>query len=89
MNIRQKINRSKMSKAERVLRENGITQASEYGPEGVLTETGRRVVLDVLWTDEELRQSVINAVDAVSKQEREDNGEEGLLAAIRKAVGKK
>lgn len=72
LSMRQKINRSRLSKDERALREAGVTASSEYGPEGVLTETGRRIVLDILWEDKETRKKVIELVKKANAYEDDE-----------------
>lgn len=76
LTIRQKINRSKLSPSERALRAAEIVEASKHGGGSVLTETGRRVVLDKLWEDESLRKAVLDDVKAANKAYKAEKEEE-------------
>lgn len=57
--IREKIRYAALSKDEKLLRENDILSDN-----GNLTDVGRRVVLDILFEDKELRKRVVTAVES-------------------------
>lgn len=80
LTIRQKIQRSKLSASERLLRKEGIVEVSVQGEGSVLTDLGRRVVLDKLWQDDALRKEVLADVQAANKafkaQLKEDKEED-------------
>ena len=72
LTIRQKINRSKLASDERLLRKHGVVEVSVQGEGSVLTETGRRIVLDILWSDDATRKKVVDLVKAAEKAEKEE-----------------
>lgn len=63
--IREKIRYATLSKDERILRESGILSES-----GNLTDVGRRVVLDFLFEDKELRTKVVKAVESTLPKDK-------------------
>jgi hypothetical protein len=75
LTIRQKISRSKLSETERMLREEGVVEVSTQGEGSLLTALGRRIVLDILWEDAEIRKKVVELVKAGRKAE--DESDEG------------
>lgn len=64
-NIREKINLLKINKDDRLLMEEGII--SDFGN---LTDLGRRIVLDTLFSDKDLKKVVVDAVKAVRKEDK-------------------
>lgn len=67
LSIRQKINRSRLSASERVLRKAGVVEVTVQGEGSVLTSTGRKIVLDKLWEDDALRKAVLDDVVKANK----------------------
>jgi hypothetical protein len=63
--IREKIRYAALPKDERVLRETGILSES-----GNLTDVGRRVLLDFIFEDKELRTKVVKAVESTLPKEK-------------------
>lgn len=64
-NIRQKINRLRLSKTDKILMDAGIL--SEFGN---LTDLGFRVVLDKIFqSDKDLKKAVAADVELASKQD--------------------
>lgn len=64
-NIRQKIKALTLSKEERAFIRNDITD-----DKGNLTDVGRRVVLDQLFTDSTLQKAVYDNIVSVEKEEK-------------------
>ena len=63
--IREKIRYAALPKDERVLRETGILSEN-----GNLTDVGRRVLLDFIFEDKELRTKVVKAVESTLPKEK-------------------
>lgn len=68
MNIRQKLHELALSKDEKLLRKHGIV--SEFGH---LSDLGRRVVMDVLFEDKDLRAAVVKNLEAVEADEKKSS----------------
>lgn len=64
--IRQKINQVLLSKDDRLLQRYEV--CSDHGH---LTDVGRRVVLDILFEDKNLRAQVIERIRAVEADEKD------------------
>ena len=65
LTIRQKINNALLNKEERLLRKHEIVS-----DQGNLTEVGRRVLLDVMFGDKDIRTEVVNRVKVVDGEDK-------------------
>lgn len=63
--IREKINQLTKTREQKLFEKHGLT--SDYGN---LTDLGRRVVLDKLFADKELRKAILADVEAVEAEEK-------------------
>lgn len=71
--VRAAINKLKLSKSDRLLIEEGVIQVGKNSGQLVLTEQGRRIILDYIWdNDKTLREAVAKAVEQVREEEKED-----------------
>jgi hypothetical protein len=72
MNIRQRLNLSKLNKDIRMLIEEGVVEVGSTTGAAVLTDTGRKVLLDYLWqNDPDVQKGLIKAINDVRKAEKE------------------
>lgn len=72
LTIRQRLNRSRLNADARMLVEEGITEISGLAGAEVLTDTGRKVLFDILWQDDALRTKVVAAVKDLRKAEKKE-----------------
>lgn len=63
-NLRERVRNALRSKEEKLLTDTGFTYTS-----GALTKEGRKVVLDILFEDEELRAKVVKLAETLKEEE--------------------